>query len=569
MAEILVVEDEEDLREVIAEELEDAGYVIRTARNGEEGLTAILEQRPDLVLSDITMPKMNGHELLQELRDKHPTCRDIPFVYLSALADKQDVMAGLNLGADDYITKPIDFDLLLMKVQTRLRQVEKIETKKDAEMVRLYKALSPEAEESQASQGPAKPAAEESQPAQPPAKPAAVPRAEAAPAKPAASDRPSFADGVKAAISLNKGKLTAGRFQVIDIERIKDSLGDKWESRAERVLDAAERIIAANVTPEDAVRRNSQGEFIVCFPRLDPEQAAFKARSIRDEIWDHFFGQEGSQDGDLSTEDLAFCDISAEVNTVEVKAEEVTDDGSIVDLVTSRLKRVAERAHAQAMEVLADLSENGRMVVRQASTKAGQIAPFCLADFEPTIRKKIRRLTMARGDSESIRAEIDFLTLGLASELLFDIEDEAQLLVVPVEFSTIAAKRWQAKYRELCTTLTEEARSRLIFCVRNRPAHVPSSDTSIDQLSPFSRLRMLQVSEPRLSNCDLATSQISIVGINFDALERARQRDARRLGVFITSVHHGKARLLVDNIPDLNDARTGLIRLGADFLAGR
>ena len=129
MAAILVVEDEADLREIIVEELEDAGHTITQACDGEEGLASVLEQRPDLVLSDVTMPKMNGHELLQALREKNSSYRDLPFVYLSALAEKNDVLAGLDLGADDYVTKPIDFDKLLEKVEMRLRQVQQIEIK--------------------------------------------------------------------------------------------------------------------------------------------------------------------------------------------------------------------------------------------------------------------------------------------------------------------------------------------------------------------------------------------------------------------------------------------------------
>ena len=127
MTTILCIEDEVVLREDIAEELEDAGYDVHQAGDGNEGLEMILKLEPDLVICDITMPHMNGHELVKTLRENHPQCADTPFIFLSALADRHDILEGLNLGADDYLTKPIDFDLLLGKIKSSHRQVERMQ----------------------------------------------------------------------------------------------------------------------------------------------------------------------------------------------------------------------------------------------------------------------------------------------------------------------------------------------------------------------------------------------------------------------------------------------------------
>ena len=87
---ILCVEDEADIRSDIVEELRDAGYETVEAANGREGLEAIEKRIPDLVLCDITMPQMNGYEMLAALRAKEPKYADLPFVFLSALADRKD-----------------------------------------------------------------------------------------------------------------------------------------------------------------------------------------------------------------------------------------------------------------------------------------------------------------------------------------------------------------------------------------------------------------------------------------------------------------------------------------------
>lgn len=142
MARILCIEDENFIREDIVEELEDAGHEVVQADCGTDGLEAILANKLDLVLCDISMPAMDGHALLTELRTNYPAFNDLPFVFLSALGDRKDVIAGKQLGADDYLTKPIDFELLHATVASRLRQIDRMTERKELQMVRLYKALS-------------------------------------------------------------------------------------------------------------------------------------------------------------------------------------------------------------------------------------------------------------------------------------------------------------------------------------------------------------------------------------------------------------------------------------------
>jgi len=127
-ATILCIDDEAALREDIAEELEDEGYQVLHACDGHEGLKQILQHHPDLVICDITMPRKNGYELLKEVRSDHGISAEMPFIFLSALADKEHVVAGLRLGADNYITKPVDFDILRAKVKTCLGLVDRIRT---------------------------------------------------------------------------------------------------------------------------------------------------------------------------------------------------------------------------------------------------------------------------------------------------------------------------------------------------------------------------------------------------------------------------------------------------------
>ena len=109
---ILCIEDDRETAALIAEELVDRGYAVTLAHDGREGLAAILKTMPDLVLSDISMPAMSGFELLERLIALAPRFAKMPFVFLTALTDRDNELKGRQLGADDYVTKPIDFDVL-------------------------------------------------------------------------------------------------------------------------------------------------------------------------------------------------------------------------------------------------------------------------------------------------------------------------------------------------------------------------------------------------------------------------------------------------------------------------
>lgn len=139
---ILCVEDEAELRHDMAEELNEAGYRVIEAVDGHEALDQIGVMRPDLILCDINMPGFNGYEVLKTMRDRHPEYAEIPFIFLTALADPREVVEGKRSGADDYLVKPIDYDLLLATVESRLRQIDRIKVQRDAELECLRIALS-------------------------------------------------------------------------------------------------------------------------------------------------------------------------------------------------------------------------------------------------------------------------------------------------------------------------------------------------------------------------------------------------------------------------------------------
>lgn len=118
---ILVVEDEDDIAELLRYNLDKEGFAVTVASSGEQGLEAARRDKPDLVLLDLMMPGMNGLEVCRELKAGASTS-DIPVVMVTARGEESDVVAGLELGADDYVTKPFGLQVLVARVRAVLRR---------------------------------------------------------------------------------------------------------------------------------------------------------------------------------------------------------------------------------------------------------------------------------------------------------------------------------------------------------------------------------------------------------------------------------------------------------------
>ena len=118
---ILVVEDEAALVTLLRYNLEKSGYAVDEATDGEEALIRVAESKPDLVLLDWMLPSLSGIEVCRQIR-RRPETRALPIIMLTARAEDQDMVRGLNTGADDYITKPFSTEALLARIRSLLRR---------------------------------------------------------------------------------------------------------------------------------------------------------------------------------------------------------------------------------------------------------------------------------------------------------------------------------------------------------------------------------------------------------------------------------------------------------------
>src|SRR5215831_4353215 len=142
---ILIVDDEELNSEGLARRLQGRGFTVTTARSGREAIELLGERRFDLVLLDIMMPGMSGLEVLKFLR-RVDSLIDLPIIMVTAKGESEDMVEALELGANDYVTKPLDFPVVLARVRTQLAlrraiaQVKELEGKLDAHNKELQAA---------------------------------------------------------------------------------------------------------------------------------------------------------------------------------------------------------------------------------------------------------------------------------------------------------------------------------------------------------------------------------------------------------------------------------------------
>ena len=123
---ILIIEDEPTMLRVLQDDFEFSGYQVSTASDGEQGLERALKIRPDLIVLDIMLPKVSGYELCRLIRKKG---LDMPIIMLTAKGQESDIVLGLNLGADDYVTKPFSINELLARAEAFLRRARRSKAK--------------------------------------------------------------------------------------------------------------------------------------------------------------------------------------------------------------------------------------------------------------------------------------------------------------------------------------------------------------------------------------------------------------------------------------------------------
>lgn len=137
MEKLLIVEDEADIRELISFNLEMSGYEVEKARDGEEGLALAKSKKFDLIILDLMLPGMDGIKVCSQLR-KNPSTADVPVIMLTARSEDDDIVNGLETGADDYITKPFSPRILIARVKAALRRSSSVVKEENTTIISIH-----------------------------------------------------------------------------------------------------------------------------------------------------------------------------------------------------------------------------------------------------------------------------------------------------------------------------------------------------------------------------------------------------------------------------------------------
>ncbi len=491
MAKILCIDDEDYIREDICEFLESVGHTLFQAGDGREGLEIILKLEPDIVFCDITMPNMDGFELLAELRKNHLEFADMPFIFLSALADRTDVLEGMKLGADDYLTKPIDFEMLANRVEASLRQVDRMNAKKDQQFVKLFNALSGSGASDQETTEPV--VADQSQP----------------------GTKPDTQQKVYGTIF---------RFENCENQLISD--GRKLVSwLEERSLNFLQKVLPKSVS----LTKVPFGGILICFQHGDVFKVAKEAKRLAKKLEEHLKIDHFDELVRITTvsKDLLYdlLTISRSDYELVIDKEDLNDP----DRFLATIKELIDAFFRDE-----DMPEKLAESIKQSNsclsplvllTQEGAMVPITFFDQDEKSRQKIKS-SFALFNAEKLEEAKFQVDLMFLEQLSRDIKkyNQVETTVVDVHFETLLSGDRLTLYLTNFIKLTESLPSRILINVIGFPAG-QSNRFLCRILAPFgdyAERRIVQVS-PRTIEAH-ANSDILVAGITLSYFDLVRSQ---------------------------------------------
>ena len=575
MATILCVEDEGHIREEIAESMESTGHKVLQACDGKVALEMILEYRPDLVVSDITMPHMDGHDLVKTLREKHSQFDDTPFIFLSALADSTDVLDGMRIGADDYLTKPIDFDLLLGKIETSLRQVERMRARKEQQFVKLYKALSGEAGAEQATT----PAEEAEQGSVELAAGVAseekkgrtthqkkVKRSKMARAKKPEEDlgAPSPDTYCTSLEEPQKQPVYGTVFKFPNLHSLADELGSKYHGVCARIRERATRILKQMLLENDVVSETSQEDIFVSYSNADKDQAQEKSKQLSQALQDDLLEDQYdklSKTYSISREKIEYALIArGSLFQVSISQEDLSDTAQFERAVLNVIEETRENEYAPTLLVTSIKNAHGSLKPFTLIACNGDTQPIRFFNYDESSKLKMRASFALFGRRNFVKAGflIDALTLQLLEGETKQLPAE-DIVVVDVHFETLISEDFASLYTQKFLKYTKNSRHATMINVRSIPRDITSASLEeiLRPLGKAASRRSVQINPESIEAYSISRLPISCIVCSYS--EMMQSKTALGVCLKVKPVLEKNGTLLIlrgldamDEIPQLN-----------------
>ena len=541
MTTILCIEDEDALREDIVEELIDEGYQVLSARNGAEGFKIISENYDlDLVLSDITMPVMNGFELLKQVREHEGAFADVPFVFLSALSDRDQIVEGKRLGADDYVIKPINYDLLFATIAARVRQVERMKQRKEKDMIVLYKALS---------HGDVQKTIQE----------LSTSSSTIAPSVP---DQQMNVVNSVSPVPLklpSTGKIVAGRFLLLGLEKIKEKLGDKFDSHMNKIQNTMQGVVDKNLGPGDVYKALDDGDIMISFPNLTEQEASYKLEIMEKEIWVKILGDDEYQ------EELV---LKSQVFEVEIDEKEYANAPDPWSLIQNKINSAAAAAQRRVNSLIEDILERAKISFAKVQNPKGNILPLSIATYDTFGLQKLKSINQVVDISDQrcliveggyIGQTVEYMIAGLA-----DIG--AETIIMKLSFQLCIHKAEFENTLTILGELTPQARKRLIISIVDVPKrlHLALLSDLMGRLRPFCKMRMTEFQLEMPGDPSFEMVGVSILMLDYFEAVALLKHSKYKFIQAVKSLKLKKTKLLIMNTP--SNKSHNCSDFGADFV---
>ncbi len=458
MATILCIDDEEYLLDDIAELMESCGHKAIRANDGRKGLQMILHLKPDLVISDISMPGMSGLELVKELRSKHLDFAEMPVVLLSAMSNRQQILKGFDEGADDYLTKPVDFELLERKVKAILRQVARIKQKNEWELIKLVDSLS------DSNALPVEPELTDR-----------TAKTNRPPDRPGAFEEPIINNCQAIEPRRQKNSEVEWR-EPPDARKVYGSTLNVKKSETKEnyknpgimhwIGQATTEIVKQLFPDKAAVAVNQNGGVYVCYSDADEAVAASRNKALTAEVQNQLknkdiskpFSQEEAMDLTIVAEapyqaTISKSDAENPAQFAEAVQQEVTR--SIPKMVTV----------SDLMNYLED--RNADIVLLSLLDRRGRALPIKFYNFNQAARELISAGFTSFDERDLAQAgyKIDTLFLKLLSEKLPYLDDN-EIVMIDVHYTTLIAEEFQRLYIPKVKELSRSTKTKLILNIR-------------------------------------------------------------------------------------------------------
>ena len=507
MAKILVLDDEDDLREVITEELNDVGHTPVDFSGGQAALDYLAKEPIDLILSDITMPEMTGYQFFRAVKEQFPQHGDTPFIFMTALSDRSNELKGLRLGADDYITKPIDFDLMLLRVEGHLRRRQPAVTlaPTHAPAAVTQTVSSPNAGETSASGSP-------------------------------------VADALRTILHARDGQVIACRFSMISSDSLEERLGATAADLGAQIRRETEVTIRAHLGPNDGLTMTSEHAFLAFFADIDSDEVKAKSNQIRDDIWERLFAL--SEDPE----------IAPEIANVDVQAQELSLDAHPED---DKLLQEAAKAIQQA--ALDDIDSKKKQLEQIYSYERLLANPLLVPTGSPS---KIKALSFSKKNADRIEtlsalgpSDGPFL-LDLMTKMFERLKEmpnsskafAKSAMLLPIAFPLLRDAATRAGLIALLTDLEESMGLILVIEITGTPDRLMPYQEILKPLPVGRKLQFIEIRRPMQADGlmlgDLGVAYVSMGYSSVAAMPAPERAD------FVSDLERQGIKLYVKNIPE-------------------